>query len=542
MKRRNMIILAVIIVLVAAGTMAYRTWASSRNADLTGVQTATVERGSLSSTLGASGNSRSGQSATISWETSGKVGEISLQAGEQVQEDQVLAALDSYTLNSDLAEAKLELINAQQSLDDLLNSKTQQAQALQAVEEAQIALDDLKRQAAEEASRAQLALANAQEAYDDAVKTRNAMNYPHSSDKLVVEKAETDYLLAKAAYKEALKEYKKYEKKNLTNQDRVRALNNLVTAEQLMDSKFATYNWYLMDYTETDIAQADADVAVALANLESAQADWDRLKNGASEAAVALAEAQLADAQREYERVKNGPTEADIEAGQAAVDAVQASLDAAQLLAPFSGTITEVDVSTGDLVSPGDTAFRIDDLSNLYIDLQISEVDLASLAVGQQAIIEFDAIEDKQYTGEITEIGLIGTNSQGVVNYPVTVRITDADSDIRTGMTASVSIITAEADNVLLVPNKAIHTSNGQKSVTVLFEGQQISVPVTAGLVSDSMTEITSSQLREGDTVVTSTTSTASTTSTTSTSAGGLNNLGGTVPGGDFGGPPPNMP
>lgn len=57
------------------------------------------------------------------------------------------------------------------------------------------------------------------------------MNYPHTSDELVIEKAETDYLLAKTAYKEALKEYQKYEKKNLTNADRVRALNNLVAAQ-----------------------------------------------------------------------------------------------------------------------------------------------------------------------------------------------------------------------------------------------------------------------------------------------------------------------
>jgi HlyD family secretion protein len=113
--------------------------------------------------------------------------------------------------------------------------------------------------------------------------------------------------------------------------------------------------------------------------------------------------------------------------------------------------VDEVEVKTGDLVSPGDTAFRIDDLASVYIDLQVSEVDLASLKVGQQATLEFDALPEKVYSGEVTEIGMIGTNSQGVVNYPVTVKVTDADASILPGMTASVTIVVDEVEDALLV-------------------------------------------------------------------------------------------
>jgi multidrug efflux pump subunit AcrA (membrane-fusion protein) len=84
-------------------------------------------------------------------------------------------------------------------------------------------------------------------------------------------------------------------------------------------------------------------------------------------------------------------------------------------------------------------------------------------------------------------------------------------------MTASVTIVTDRVDNALLVPNKAIRTSSGQKTVTVLFEGQQISVPVTTGLTGSSMTEVISDQLREGDVVVLS----GSTSSSASTSERG---------------------
>jgi HlyD family secretion protein len=343
--------------------------------------------------------------------------------------------------------------------------------------------------------------------------------------------------MAKAAYKEAMKKYNEYSHKNLTNPDRARALSELVSARDKMNTALAKYNWYLLGYSENEIDQADAGVAVAIANLTAAQSRWESLKDGVSEAAIALAEAQLEQAQSAWEDVKDGPSEEEITKAQAAIDIAQATLDRAQLTTPFSGTITEVGVKTGDLVNSGETAFRIDDLASLYVDLQVSEIDLADLQVGQKATLEFDAIPDKTYNGEVTEIGMIGNVSQGVVNYPVTVKVTDPDADIRPGMTAAVSIILDQREGALLVPNKAIRTSAGQQTVTVLYEGQQISVPVTVGLVGDSMSEILSDQLRAGDVVVLNG-STSSATSTNQQFQRGFEGGGFVIEGG----PLPGMP
>lgn len=536
--KKKLLILGFVAVLVAGGLLAYRAYAAKQaNAD-SELQTAVVSLGSLSSTLSSSGNVYAGQSATIVWETSGKVNEITLQQGNVVEEGQVLASLDSASLSSEVINARQDLVNARQALEDLLNSRLQQAQALQAVENAQQALNNLRVAAAGDTSQAQLALATTQEAYDDALQTRNAMNYPHSTDELVIQQAETQYLLAKEAYKEAQKEFAKYEKKPLTNPDRIRALSNLIAAEQRMDEALATYNWYLLGYTDEEIAQADAEVAVALANLEAAQANWESLKDGTSDAAVALAEANLEDAQRDWERLKDGPDQATIAAAQAAVYAAQEILDRVELVAPFAGTVTDVNASTGDLVSAGDAAFRIDDLANLYIDLMVSEIDLPALDVSQPATLEFDAIADRVYEGEVTEIGMIGTNSQGVVNYPVTVRLANPDDAIRPGMTASVTIITDQVDDVLLVPNKAIRTSNGQQTVTVLFEGQQITVPVSVGLTSDNMSQVTSNQLLEGDVVVVYGSSSSSTASNSQPNVIEFRGEGSIE---SYGGPPPGM-
>ena len=127
----------------------------------------------------------------------------------------------------------------------------------------------------------------------------------------------------------------------------------------------------------------------------------------------------------------------------------------------------------------------------------------------------------------MSAVGAVGAVSQGVVNYPVTVHITDADAELRPGMTAAVSIIVTQHDDVLYVPNRAIRTSGRDRIVTVLYEGEQISVVVTVGLTNDTVSEVSSDQLREGDVVVL--------TGSTSTSSGANNQNRGN-PGG-FGGP-----
>lgn len=502
MKKKTIWIVAILIVLSVSGFLAYRTFASNQDATTTEMQTAAVERGSLSSTLGASGTASSARTSTIFWQMSGQVGEVLYQAGDVVSADQELAALDPGVVSSAMLAARQNLEDARNTLDDLMNTSLQQAQALEAVDAAQKALDGLNQTAYQERSQAQLALVNAQEALEDAAKARNNLNYSRAYDPLVVEKAQTDYLMAKEAYKEAYRAYNKLSHKNLTNPQRAAALTRVVAAKQIMDSKLAIYNWYLLEPTELDIAKADAVLEVAKANLERAELDWESLSDNTDSVTITLAEATLENAQREWEKVKDGPSEEDIALAQAAVDNAQAVIDQFELTAPFTGTITEVNVHAGDQVNAGDSAFRIDDLANIYIELQVSEVDLADLKVGQPVTLEFDAISNKEFSGEVTEIGLVGNVSQGVVNFPVTVQVDNKDGDIRPGMTASATIVTNQVADVLYVPNRALTTVNGQRAVIVLFEGQQITVPVTVGLISDTYTEIISDQLRTGDVVV----------------------------------------
>jgi multidrug efflux pump subunit AcrA (membrane-fusion protein) len=154
-------------------------------------------------------------------------------------------------------------------------------------------------------------------------------------------------------------------------------------------------------------------------------------------------------------------------------------------------------------------------------------LDLPRVKVGDAVQVTFDALTGQTYTATVTEVAYVGQTTSGVVNYPITIALDKSDPQIRSGMTANVTIVVEQRDNILLVPNRAVKTSGKQKIVTVLKDGKPTPVTVTLDMSNDTQSEVTSG-LNEGDIVVVPQT-------TTTTSGGGGGGFGG--PGGGFGGP-----
>src|SRR5690606_4543795 len=144
------------------------------------------------------------------------------------------------------------------------------------------------------------------------------------------------------------------------------------------------------------------------------------------------------------------------------------TLKLARLEAPFNGTVTEVRSKVGDQVTPGTVSFRIDDLSRLLVDVQVPEVDINRIQVGQSARLTFDAIPGQEYMGKVVEVGRVGTPVGGVVNFTVTLELSNADEQVKPGMTAAVTILVQQLEDVLLVPNRAVRLREGQRVVYVL--------------------------------------------------------------------------
>ena len=226
---------------------------------------------------------------------------------------------------------------------------------------------------------------------------------------------------------------------------------------------------------------------------EKAKADED----------LALKKGHLEDAQRAYDRLKDGPNVQDIAAAEAKVAAAQANLNQAMITAPFAGVVTDASVLAGDQVTTGEIAFQVDDISHLLINVEVSEVDINSVLVGQEVTVNFDAIQGKEYHGEVTSVAGSGVENAGSVNFKVTVELTDADEFVKPGMTASVLIQTRNVEDALLVPNRAVRVVDAKRVVYVLNEdGSLGTVEVRLGATSDTYSEVVGGDLQEGDKVV----------------------------------------
>jgi HlyD family secretion protein len=238
--------------------------------------------------------------------------------------------------------------------------------------------------------------------------------------------------------------------------------------------------------------------------LDEAQSDYNSaVKRLDYEYEVHVAQDNLEKARQDYDEWIDGPEPDDILAAEARIAAAEATLSQAWIEAPFAGTVTSIDAQVGAQVSANTEAFRIDDLSILFVDLEVSEIDISQIEIGQQVSVTFDALRGKNYNGEVVEIAAIGAESQGVVNFTVTVELSDPDSDVRPGMTSSVEIVVSKNDHALLVPNQALKYEDGVQVVYVVGSGgEMLPVEVKLGASSDTYSEVLFGDLQAGDQIL----------------------------------------
>lgn len=182
--------------------------------------------------------------------------------------------------------------------------------------------------------------------------------------------------------------------------------------------------------------------------------------------------------------------------------------------APISGTIVDKKVKAGDKLSANDTAMQnlctIYDMSYLEMKLNVDELKIRSLEVGQEVEITADAVPGETYKGVISSILVAGTTANGSTSYPVTVRIDDM-GELLPGMNATAKITTASVKNVLALPNAALvrgsyvlvtrdspSAANAETSMTA--PDGYVYVKVTTGISDDDYIEVKSG-LQEGDTI-----------------------------------------
>jgi HlyD family secretion protein len=213
------------------------------------------------------------------------------------------------------------------------------------------------------------------------------------------------------------------------------------------------------------------------------------------------------------EELLAGADESDIEAAQLQVEQARLSLEQARLqleqstlVAPMAGTVTALNVETGEMASAGQAAVVVvSDLSTLTVDVNLDETDVAQVELGQEVLVSVDAFPEAELSGEVTYIASVAETQSGVVLYPVTVQLAPTEVSVRAGMTADVEVIAASREDALIVPLRAVHTEGERAYVYRVVDGQTERVEVGLGLTTDTEVEIISSadgaSVAEGDVV-----------------------------------------
>ncbi len=337
------------------------------------------------------------QSVDMGFAGAGIVQAVSVSEGQAVTQGALLVQLsNSAQIEAAVSAARLEQLSAQQALNDLMQSSLPQAQAQQA-------------------------LANAQKAVQDAQNTYDGLAYPRGTE-TDIQNAETDYQLAATNLAEAQLAFDKVKNLDTTNPIRVGALNNLTNMQKAKDQALTLLNWMQGKPTSQDIAIAAGDLAVAKAQLADAQNAWDKVKTSGHDAdQVALAQSRLDNA-------------------NAQLAAAQAALEQSNLKAPFDGTVVSLNVSPGQAVTPGQAVLTLARLSLLQVETtDLSERDVPRVKVGQAASVSVASL-GQSFPGKVVEIASRATTLGGDVVYKVTIRLDGQPQGLLWGMSATVNI------------------------------------------------------------------------------------------------------
>jgi HlyD family secretion protein len=439
-------------------------------------QTVTLARGNITQTIEVVGAVRAVPSATLTWSTAGIVMPFTAKVGDAVKAGDTILKLEPSSVSSEILLAQTDLITAKNNLILLLTADTDYQAASQT-------------------------LTDAEATYETALADFNSIN-ENSAPIATVETVIDQYFTAREAYWQAQAAYEATGSLADTDQNRLEAKSAMGEAETAKLTAFHKVTNTMGIYfgnTQEDIYIA---YRAAKAALDEARVAWNAARDNSDEIAAA----------------------------EANVQALENTINGSRIIAPFDGNVTDIFTVEGNHVLSGADAIQLDNLDTLVVDVTITEVDINTVKVGDPATITFDAIANKTYNGVVSQVGDSGTTSSGIVNFNVTVTITDSDAKVKPGFTAVTTIITDQVTGALLVPVAAIRTINNHKMVIVMRNGVPTPVPVTLGASSGIYSALVSGDLQEGDQLVV----TLDTTSTTGFGFMGGGMLGGDgIPGGD---------
>ncbi len=431
-----------------------------------------VTRGDLTLSVAGNGKIEAYREARLTFGSAGKLDKILVNEGDEVKSGDVLASLDTSSLELAVNQARMSLTQAEAAL----------TQAELARYTAEYNLENTRNSG----DSLQLALLNTQIALDTA------------QINLSAGVSAVDFYTVQAELNKAKAYYDYVElmgKESIWNADTwVLAMD---TAKESLDVAQANYDNALAGYDSNQVTLLKKQVEAAEASVAIAQKNIDNL-----DVNIALLEQQLAAAEHSVRQAEQA-----VDLAEYSLADTQRQLDEATITALFDGVVARVLAEEGDIIpSPSmvpTTILQMINTDRLELVIEVDEIDIPFVELNQEAVVSVDALPDEEFKGIVTAVYPVPTEVGGIVLYQVKISLdASGESGIKVGMSASADIMVEKHDNVLIIPSRAISKNDqGQAIVKVLVGKQTEEREVVVGLDDGLRVEIVSG-VSEGETVV----------------------------------------
>lgn len=461
----------------------------------TNYETMTVERKDFKIEVAASGRVVAHDRADLGFEQNGKISSIYVKVSDTVKKGLTIASIDNADLRADLAQKQAILAREQAKLSSIVQgTRTEQLNI-----DSQNFIDS-SRSLLVAMRAAYVASEGAMLNYVDTLFTNgNSVNptiilrtqsYNEQKD---IEEKRLRITEKLSQWKNTLSLITDTTDETKINNARDIAVSTFDSMKTFVDklSYIANNNFpgnsgltqSQIDVYRNAVNVADANITSANETFQTADTSWSKYR-----ATLSLSKA--------------GSTKQDIIAQSAQVDSALADVAVSRsklsksiIIAPFDGIITRVDGKIGEIVSPNTSLFSIMSTSTYEIESYVPEVHIANITPGNKVSVTLDAYgTDIIFNAEVISIDPAETIKDGVSTYKVTMKFTDHDPRIKSGMTASVKIITKEKADTIVIPQGFIKTNNTGKYVTILKDNKKIQIPV----VTDGLSALGQSDIIEG--------------------------------------------
>lgn len=457
---------------------------------------------SVLSAVSAAGNIELVEQVQVALDVAGKVASIAASVGDEVKAGDPLLALETVEMDRAIMRAELDVETKRNALDRLI-ADASDADIAVARADLATAQDDLVT-AQSGASDEEIAAARSNLA---------SMSAKYSELQAGASDAELTQLGADLRSKEvALAEAQRAF-------DQVKWRGDSGMTSQAADLQQATIDYESAQaaYQESTAPADTSEVQSALSNIQDAQANLDELMTATTPAKIAAAEANVASTQAKLDDLLLGADETEVRDAEIALELAlvdlqeaHANLAATQIVAPIDGVVLTIEAEAGERINSGVTVATIADTQQLKLTIDVAEVDIVQVAVGQAAEVEIDALVGQSFTGVVDYISPASDPSESVVSYAVTIRLVDEILvGVLPGMTAVATIAESStvSENDWLVPTSAIEQQERGAFVMVVVEeedGEEGNRPVRVepGSEQGEWTVVNSAELQAGDQVV----------------------------------------